>query len=229
MFSALPSDCLDAILSFLPLESMIQLGATSTRCLSDIQPEIQRRRQRFNQTFCYSSTLDRPKAQLYSRGLCEIHLLPTVRDRIDSLFKVLATSHPCYHQVAELREAITRVDVEQPSAEDAKEDTMLLLKRHGDNARPHKLHALILRQVINSDPAHVNLSQTTNGGGEEGVLAVTLERYIGDVLCAFYLMGHSDSCIIEASPGESAWKASILAELQVEYDASISITQFREK
>ena len=136
MFSALPSDCLDAILSFLPLESMIQLGATSTRCLSDIQPEIQRRRQRFNQTFCYSSTLDRPKAQLYSRGLCEIHLLPTVRDRIDSLFKVLATSHPCYHQVAELREAITRVDVE-PLEEGAKEDIMSLLKRHSDNARPH--------------------------------------------------------------------------------------------
>eukprot|EP00521_Asterionellopsis_glacialis_P018182 CAMPEP_0195299086 /NCGR_PEP_ID=MMETSP0707-20130614/24832_1 /TAXON_ID=33640 /ORGANISM="Asterionellopsis glacialis, Strain CCMP134" /LENGTH=306 /DNA_ID=CAMNT_0040361371 /DNA_START=27 /DNA_END=947 /DNA_ORIENTATION=- len=36
-------------------------------------------------------------------------------------------------------------------------------------------------------------------------LSVTLQRYLGDVLCAYFLMGHSVSRIIEGGLSEQAW------------------------
>ena len=249
--SSLPSDCHAAIVSFLPLESVINLGAASFTCLADIQPEISRRRKRFTQQFCYLSSSQSetgfyiPKAQLQldldlnphfpphscnpSPGNLEsLHLLPTVSDRINSLFQVLSTSHPSYDRVAELRSAIcvinetdndgesppVAVDVDKLRKYERRIDSdfQSLLQAHVDNVRPHKLHALILREAIRSDPLTVNIGQAF-AGVREGSLTVTLSRYIGDVLCAFDLLGHSDSGIIEASPDENEFKANLRSEL----------------
>jgi len=186
MFSSLPPDCHDLVLGFLPLKDVIQLGATSIRSLSDIQAEIKRRRQRFHQRFCYLSTatshhhrLDNNKALLYTPGLGEIHLLPTVRDRIDSLVTVLSTSHHCYRQVVELQAAVA---APVTTASEHTVDFESILIAHSINTRAHKLHAWIVHHLLISKPSHVNLGQR-NGDVDEGGLTITLERYVGDVLC----------------------------------------------
>jgi hypothetical protein len=53
-------------------------------------------------------------------------------------------------------------------------------------------------------------SQSNNDGH---VLSVELRRYIGDVLCAFYLMGHSAAHIIEGGPTEEDWIGIIQSEI----------------
>ena len=221
MFISLPSDCHDIVLSFLPLKDVIQLGATSIRSLSDIQNELKRRRQRFNQRFCYISTSNRPnKAQLYAPGLGDIHLLPTVRDRIDSLATVLSTSHHCYRHVAELRAAVANAVDLGTEPGDTLEITPVLCT-HINNTRAHKLHALILSKLISSNPSHVDFGQP-NGDADEGALTVTLERYVGDVLCLFYLLGHADAGIIEASSDEIVWRSRIMSDLTlVSYDTAV--------
>ncbi|KAI2492477.1 hypothetical protein MHU86_22057 [Fragilaria crotonensis] len=85
-----------------------------------------------------------------------------------------------------------------------------LLQAHVHNVTPHKLHALILRQIIRSNPLVVDLGHSYDS---HGALTVTLTRYIGDVHCAFYLLGHSNSGIIEASPTDNEWKANLMSEL----------------
>jgi hypothetical protein len=246
---SIPSDCHASIVAFLPLEGVIGLGSASLTCLSDVQPEISRRRKRFTQQFCYSSEREYssethfriPKAQLNLHphsylntppdGLAEkIRLLPTVSDRINSLYRVLPTTHPSYSNVVQLRSAISITngtdndcggdidrdgDGDVPSIDELRKrrrgiDYESLLRAHVHNVRPHKLHALILRHAIRSDPLVVDRGHTYDS---HGALTVTLARYIGDVHCAYYLLGHSDSGIIEASPTDNEWKANLMSEL----------------
>jgi hypothetical protein len=229
MLTSVPSDCLDAILAFLPLKSVVLLGSTSSEFLSDIQPDLRRRRLCFTQTFCYDSlssetpvkahTLASVRGGSSGANVVDIHLLPTVRDRIDSLWHMIPPSHPCSSQVKALKDAISTIlprengvtgsssiDEQQPA------DVESLLKEHRSNTQCHKLHASVLNEVINCEPV---VSSSTD---EEGNLSVTLERYIGDILCVFFLMGHSASGIVEASPAEATWMDDIVNDLHVAAD-----------
>lgn len=73
---------------------------------------------------------------------------------------------------------------------------------------------MLSRVTVLANPPHY--AHATLGGGEENVLSVPLERYIGDVLCAYYLMGHEN--LIEGGLPESQLIQSIAKEFEIEAD-----------
>eukprot|EP00540_Astrosyne_radiata_P023049 CAMPEP_0116833160 /NCGR_PEP_ID=MMETSP0418-20121206/6284_1 /TAXON_ID=1158023 /ORGANISM="Astrosyne radiata, Strain 13vi08-1A" /LENGTH=278 /DNA_ID=CAMNT_0004462583 /DNA_START=254 /DNA_END=1090 /DNA_ORIENTATION=- len=82
--------------------------------------------------------------------------------------------------------------------------------------RPHKLHATILSNAMHSHPAHSNEGSVTAPRQEDSLkaLSVPLDRYVGDVLCIYYLIGHSVANMIEGGPDEEAWIDSIVDHME---------------
>jgi hypothetical protein len=79
--------------------------------------------------------------------------------------------------------------------------------------KAHKLHAAILSNVIQNDPQHFDpslpqdfRSQARPPPDDSTRLSVSLERYLGDVLIAYYLMAHSIAGLVrEGAPTENKW------------------------
>ena len=234
ILETVPIDCLQGIISFLPIRECLAFGSTSIKNLVEIQPELRLRRKRFTQTFVYNSLIEYPKAcgpidlatMWKTKGNRDIHLLPTVRDRIESLHKILPNSHPQATSVLDLLQTIR--DIHKDDTQHKRKDLphRPLLKLGFQSAfhafkkliLSHKRHAILLAQSIQSDPGHCDRGYRHGISGEShskdgSILTVTLERYVGDVLCAFYLMGHSAANIIEGGPSENHWMDAIEAEL----------------
>jgi hypothetical protein len=212
---SIPSDCFVHVLSYLKLETVVNLGASCRHMLSEIQPTLRSRRQRFKQRFYYDLNDESSPAQDHVSSLTEICMLPTVYDRIFSLSKVLSRLHPFHPLVMELLKSLSE------DCDDKKHCQLSLIESHSYNIRPHKLHCIILRSVMESNPLHVDLGRPVYGRNLDA-LSVTLERYIGDVICAFYLFGHSASGIVEASPKDDAWSQRVMADLNLDVTANQS-------
>lgn len=235
ILETVPIDCLHGIFSFLPIQECLAFGSTSIKNLIEIQPELRLRRKRFTQTFVYNSLIEYPKAcgpinlatMWKTKGNRDIHLLPTVRDRIETLHKILPNSHPLATSVLDLLRAIR--DIHNDDAKHKREtkdlprkslmiDFQSAFDAHKKLILPHKSHSILLAQSIQSNPVHCDRGYRhgISGGSHSNdgnVLTVTLERYVGDVLCAFYLMGHSAASIIDGGPTENDWIDAIEAEL----------------
>ena len=231
-FHSIPTDCLHWIVSFLPLRHCFAFGCSSKQYLTVIQPELRLRRKRFTQIFYYTSIAENPKVfgpidsarNLNSNGNKHIYYLPTVLNRIESLQKALSVSHPLAVCVDNLRRAILEIgadDEDLIKRKDVPVEKMSFqatLETHKNLILPFKLHTTILDKSVKSNPEHQDLGYKhgISGGSHSNggkVLTITLNRYIGDVLCAFYRMGHSAANIIEGGPTESDWIEAIKSEL----------------
>jgi hypothetical protein len=86
--------------------------------------------------------------------------------------------------------------------------------------RSHRLHANLLSQSIYADPDTPNPNRLT----------VTLEQYMSDVLCAFYLMGHSVAGIVEGGPTEAEWMDAVLSEMPwMDRESDLSVDSNRSE
>ena len=222
MLAELPLDCLDVVLSFAGFKAILVLGSTSVLFFRQVQTELKRRKDRFHQTFYFTDQHD-PRVYLYRSTKCapgeylsrsRIFLLPTVRDRIDSLAEVLPSSYPSYAKVIALRGFIRQsIKPDAVSGHDC--CFSQLMSNHRQLILCHRLHSEILAEAIFAVPDNIERRLSGVQSGVEAVLNVSLERYIGDVMCAFYLMGHTVSQIVEGGPGESTWVRRIYSELNM--------------
>ena len=94
--------------------------------------------------------------------------------------------------------------------------------------KSHKLHSQLLTAAITSNPCHYEtefsasrnsrVARCNNNNGDDNTskLNVTLERYIGDVFVAYFLMGHSVSGIVDGAPitAEKSWICKILKDIK---------------
>jgi hypothetical protein len=242
-FDSAPTDCVRAIVSFLPIKDCLVFGATTKQNLLEIQPELRCRRSRFTQTFFYNAHDKNPKVHgpidPATKRKCtasqEVHVLPTIRDRIQSLWSVLSSAHPLAASANALLSAVKEIttdgnDVSEPTVDPQSwgVDFPSILATQTELVLPHKLHARLLRQAIQSQPTHCDMGYRhgISGGSQSNdghVLTVELRRYIGDVLCAFYLMGHSAANIIEGGPTENDWIDIIQSEIPCLVAGEVSV------
>lgn len=237
LFSVLPKDCLDKVLSFLTLRECLAIGSTSLTFMGEIRSDLKRRRNKMTQSFAYTCTWLPPdntsretkpyKHQLVhaKNGEEDGTLLPTVRDRVESLCRALPRStHPSSAMAQDLLDEINRDDdddIGQVNNNNNNSQTFQdALDVNRNLVRAHRLHANLLSQAIYADPDTPDPNRLT----------VTLEQYMSDVLCAFYLMGHSVAGIAEGGPTEAEWMDAILSEIPwVDTDSDRSEDGYRSE
>ena len=215
MISLMPADCIDAILAHLPLRDCLSLGSTSVSLLQDIQTELRRRRKRFFKSYCYSTRSLKPK--LYPaedhKNIRDPRILPTVAERIETLHKNLDPEHPSFPAVAELRKSLQDdTNKNEQRCNDFKSNVSSIVAMHRQNTVCFSLHARILRDAVRANPksreGYLSLGQQC-----DRVMTVKIERYIGDVLCAYYMMGHVSAGLVEGGPTEEQWIDSLSEDI----------------
>jgi hypothetical protein len=161
-----------------------------------------------------------------------LHLFPTVRDQVEVLFRNISLSHPLAGSVRDLRNELL-----DPSRSSSLGVDRAMRDEEDDNAffvalssmikltRSHRMHAYILKRAMESSPTHWERgysgarshyrqpSNSSNVGGGN-ILTVTLERYLGDVLIVYCLMGHVAAGIVDSPISETDWMNSVLQDLQ---------------
>lgn len=221
-FSVLPQDCLDKMLSFLTLRECLTIGSTSLTFMVEIRSDLKRRRNKMTQSFAYTGTwlsYDTPAQSytLYRHKLVHANgestedtLLPTVRDRVESLCLALPRSHPSSAMARELLDEINRDDIGLQVNSETFQDA---LDMNTNLVRSHRLHANLLSQAIYANPYTPDPNSLT----------VTLEQFMSDVLCAYYLMGHSVAGIAEGGPTEAEWMDVVLSYPWLDSDSDLLV------
>ena len=228
LLTELPKDCIDTVLCHLALQDCLTLGTTCQSLLSDVQSELYKRRQRLVVPHCYSIHSVKPVLhKMADQGkVRDARTIPSVKDRVESLCRVMPLSHPSVGDVVRLRKCL-RQDMSGPEGnqDDENEEYYLdscdltdcgsidqarvakVIRAHRANLECFRLHAKILSTVVQSNPSIASATRGYVSVGQrcDRVMTVTLERYIGDVLCATYLMGHVAAGLVEGSPTEEQW------------------------
>lgn len=172
--------------------------------MKEILPVLNSRRNRINDRFgCVLNRLEiLPGTFMESKRLCNIEnvkseylesnvdLLPTVREQVSELSKLMPQKHTLYEHVTEMGEELS----DALNSEAVDHVPLNFSKIHfmmQKIMRPLKLYKHVISKVIYFSPLL---------GRAEGV-RVSLDQYIGDVLCITYLCHQSDATleqIIEA-------------------------------
>ena len=272
-------DCRDAILQYLSIRDCLRYGTTSKTNLVGILTDLQRRRkeqflcrhlyQLHQPSVLKTRTIIVSKESINDgangdicQGPCLVstvdqtseedtwHELPSVAERIQSLYRSLPSSHPFNSDVRELMLDLTQTK-DMPTALTTKmnesndsiansiningtdfEYSLAQLRRL---TKAHRLHASLLFQctihcnpkrcdpglLYNTTVSHgasrrdgaaaavtTTATTTTNNtseGDASNLLTVFLTQYIGDVLSAYYLLGHSVAGLVEGGPSHGQW------------------------
>ena len=240
-----PEDCLATILSFLALKDCIWFGSTSVACLNEILPDILRRRNRMIQRFCWNKNDPNTLHRFYHRRKNTMeddeegdekeegeddNVLPTVKERIEGLWKSFPRNHPSKPMICELL-----MDLEtNPTIHHHDSSYVTTMNVYQKVIRSLKLHSQLLTGVILSNPKQCYNSSNTNTDQRSRVLSssvtgnqnhfidneqlcVELERYIGDVLIAQCFMGNSIAGIVEGAPiaCEEKWIQKIFEDINL--------------
>lgn len=119
------------------------------------------------------------------------YALPSVLDRIEGLYRNIPNSHPFNK---DLRNLISNLKNKIRIKNDD-DDNNNLIQRLVSVTYAHRLHATLLSRCtvqLEPDPYYHNRNNHNNNNNDENEsFTVTLERYMGDVLSARCLIGHS--------------------------------------
>lgn len=142
-----------------------------------------------------------------------LNLLMPVVDRLRILLqsKSFVSSHPLYARVQDLHDMLqddrtnnsvemntsidTAIEGERQNPAASFENSILELRRA---SQAHRLHADILTDAIRPQ---LSITPTNRGAS----ITVPLDRYVGDVLVAYFFMSHVVSGLVEGGPTEEAW------------------------
>jgi hypothetical protein len=242
----LPQDCRDSILTFLTIQECLTYGSTSKAILLDILPDLQRRRrEQFLFRYGYQTknpyTLkpilpkngnnysDEEKGSVLSESSgqgSDIHILPSITERMQALFRMLPSSHPFNGDLRELALDLRQeVRKEHPTTTDSFVSSLLQLQQV---TKAHRLHSSMLYRCT------IGISRPRRPGDEQrysprataesptGILTVSLEHYIGDALCACYFMGHASTGVLDGGlVTHKQWVAHLMSELRRQTDDDI--------
>lgn len=145
-------------------------------------------------------------------------MLPSVRDRMESLCRALPTNgfHKeealrIFHEINRPNDEIVVLSFLESAEEGISERFRAAFQSQQMLLRSHRLHASLLSSVISGNPSHSALQHQQHG---EDTFIAPLDWYICDVLCASYLISHAEASLVEGGPTESAWMDKILSERQ---------------
>ena len=214
----LPPDCRDRILQFLPLADAVRYGTSSRKSLQDLVSNLSRRRhEQFIAHHCYkvsTSTLRVMLIDNVDNVPNDYRLLPSVMERVQALFRALPSSHPYENDVRELlldlRQKQQSLQLTYSSFED-------LLTAYQKVSKAHRMHSSLLsRSTVHANPRPCDpslYSITNRDTSSPNSLTVLLEHYMGDVLTAHYLMGHSIAGLVEGLTTHGQWTNQLIRSL----------------
>lgn len=228
------------IFKFCPLQDVLSFGTTTKGAIPEVAAELDRRRRR--RMMCPTRWEYAPggsgervlggnkhqeagwsahKYRFFSLDAKSAtnaeDVLPSVTDRLGVLLhsKPFVSSHPLYGRVRELYDLLSndgKDSGENQENEGAKKkadddgftfENLLLKLRKASQA--HRLHGEILTNAIQP--------QLTNDEANFASVKVNLERYIGDVLIAYYFISHHVSGLVEGGPSEEKWMDATLKNI----------------
>lgn len=215
------------------MRECLSYGAVSRRSLQSILSDLKRRRKdQFLSRYCYQ--IEKPsvlKKAIVPKGedvdqeeiLCDGRIgynhwytIPSVKERLTSLNRALPISHVAN---AKLRELLSDLGIHsfESESKQALVDFSVSFQKLKAYTKAHQLHESLLTQcTIDANPipcqrfSSVNHSSTTSST-DPSSLSLTLEHYIGDVLCACYLMGNCISAVVESGTTHLEWTRHILS------------------
>ncbi|OEU10719.1 hypothetical protein FRACYDRAFT_246470 [Fragilariopsis cylindrus CCMP1102] len=131
------------------------------------------------------------------------YALPSVLERIEGLYQSIPNSHPFNNDIRNLISDLKNKnkikvnkkgdDNDNDNDDDSKNNN--LIRRLSSVTYSHRLHASLLSRCtvrLEPDPYYQNNHhRNNNNNNNDESFTVTLERYIGDVLSARCLIGHS--------------------------------------
>ena len=227
-------DCRYHFFGYLNLKECLSYGSTSKLSLWEILPELQRRRkEQFLLRHAYQierPSLLQPVVQEAGDGKEGLpisqhlidgqqwHVLPSVAERIQNLYRAFPSSHPLDENLRELFLDLKETPDATTTANDPLDFHSCLKKLH-KLIKAFRLHSFLLtRCTIKLDPKPCDPRHytTTSRDHDPNSLTVLLEHYIGDVLCACYLMGHSIAGLVEGGPKHGEWTSKLLSKLEKE-------------
>jgi hypothetical protein len=243
-------DCKDHVFQFLTLQECLNYGTTSKTSLHDVLPNLrQRRKNQFLTVYCYQIeypsvlkpvksnhdtepptrdsvpiTNQPPDDTAFCSRLVDKdhwHQIPSVCERIVSLYRAMPSSHPVNKELLELISDLKQGDQNFSQAHKSSSDVDLSSSYNQLQrcTKAHRLHASILAQcTVHSNPSPCSRYSAVNvtnvSASDPTSLNVTLETYVGDVLCACYMMGHKVAGIIEGGFTHVDWCKHILSLVQ---------------
>jgi hypothetical protein len=222
-------DCKNHLLQFLTIQECCCYGTTSKMSLLEVLPDLQRRRreqfllrhayQITEPTILQSVLPDENHNPTLVPSLGEEnhwHVLPSVAERIQYLYRSLPSSHPFDMELRDLVLDLTSPQLPMPKTGNPLDFQCTLLQFH-NMTKAHRLHASLLSRCtlqLNPAPCDPRLYTTTSRDtANPSSLTVLLEHYIGDVLSAYYLLGHSIANLVEGGPTHGQWTKALLCRL----------------
>jgi len=147
----------------------------------------------------------------------QFFVLPSVAERIQGLYRAIPIGHPSFELVRQLH-----LNLQQQQEQQQQQQQQLMqvtrnseslsenLKCLSSITQAHRLHDTILKlSTTHCHPRTTVRAFPRNRNEPDHQMTVTLETYIGDVLIAYYLMGHSLAEIVEGPTTHEHWLKSI--------------------
>jgi hypothetical protein len=193
-----PPDCSLLVASFLGLPDCVMLSLVSTAMMKEILPVLNSRRNQINDRYgCIENRLEiLPGTFMVSKRVCNInnmknkHLesnlawLPTFPEQVSELSHLIPQKHMLYESITEMLEELNDVLTSQQVNHvppDFSKINLIMQKI----TRPIKLYKQVISKVICSSPIIAR----------SGFTSVSLDQYIGDVLCITYLCYQSNETL----------------------------------
>lgn len=208
-----PSECSNLIFSFLELSDCLRVCSTSLLMMKEILPTLCKRRLRTKERYSYVIKRQEISAGIYmeTKEIGALHIMeekyphlkhytiPTVEDQLAELSRTIPISHPQSLIVRELRNHLS-AEIDHDNLFFLAPFFTKLFPVFKRIVNPLKLYIKLLSKVITTDPFSENA-----GDGR-----ISLDRYIGDVLCMTYLFTFGSPNLAELSTSIS----NILEEIR---------------
>jgi hypothetical protein len=232
--STISPDTRNHVLDYLPLRDCFRYSQVSHQCLREVLPNLKRRRShQFCQRHAYqllnpcrlvpvreipilsTSRIDKETdvdvlLQPINGDKNQWHILPSITERIQALYRALPVSHSSSDNLRQLLLDLQQEDLQLLSEQGFSTNNLTAyVQELRSVSKAHRLHELMLSQsTISSYPPSVDRGFAVNA--LRSVTTTTLHQYIGDVLIAYFLMGHSVAGMVEGLTTHGKWTQDLL-------------------
>jgi hypothetical protein len=142
----------------------------------------------------------------------QIHLVPSVQERIESLYRALPNSHSSHEGVRKLW-----LELQEGPPLLLMEEGIIFSTHFRSSVQElhsvtlaHRWHEALVRAcTVDGTPPRATMGFGDNPAG--AALTTTLDQYIGDVLMAYFVMGHVIAGIVEGRTSHSQWTDHLLS------------------
>lgn len=200
----LSEDCFLKIVEYVPLYDLLTFASTSLLSMTNILPELRRRRGNISQNHAWEQS----KLKLLSVSQDDKerpdqrHFIPSVLARLKCLFRSLNVDHPqrsCIYQLIQNIENYDDIGFDEDIMSDETRSFEKSFAALQELLNAHKLHSIVLRNAMYTKPSEID-------GENKTYWRVLLYKYIGDMQITYFCLGHS---VIIEGVSESKWVRNI--------------------